>query len=181
MTSWLAHSIGFCMKTSGPLPNAIGYGIVNTLNYRKWYFYCVTRQPVYVFFSWYPDFWTMLCEQKVVIYRWIYSGRQRLARILESNNMYRRKIRLIEGNAKCRHLKKLTWKGLCGRFLCVWGPEPYTPRYTLYTCIQYTYSHREGGRGRRVKPERRGERQQFIKLGRKYQHDWLYLWSTKLW
>jgi hypothetical protein len=23
----------------------------------------------------------------------------------------RRKIRLIEGNAKCRQLKKLTWKG----------------------------------------------------------------------
>jgi hypothetical protein len=35
---------------------------------------------------------------------------------------YRRKIRLIEGNAKCRHLKKLTVQGLCGRCLSVSGP-----------------------------------------------------------
>jgi hypothetical protein len=30
-----------------------------------------------------------------------------------------RKIRLIEGNAKCRHLKNLIVKGLCGRCLSV--------------------------------------------------------------
>jgi hypothetical protein len=42
-------------------------------------------------------------------------------------------------------------------------PSPYT----LYKCIQYTYSHRRGGR---VEPERRLEGQQFTKLGRKYQH-----------
>jgi hypothetical protein len=48
-------------------------------------------------------------------------------------------------------------------------PAP-PPPYALYTCIQYTYSHREGGRGT-VEPERRGEGQQFTKLGRKYQHD----------
>jgi hypothetical protein len=45
------------------------------------------------------------------------------------------------------------------------------PPYTLDTCRQYTYSHREGRKGRRVEPERRGEGQQFTKLGRKYQHD----------
>jgi hypothetical protein len=33
----------------------------------------------------------------------------------------------------------------------------------------YLDSHREGGE-RRVEPERRGERQHFTKLGRKYQH-----------
>jgi hypothetical protein len=33
----------------------------------------------------------------------------------------------------------------------------------------------EGGGG--VEPERRLEGQQFIKLGRKYQQDWLYLQS----
>jgi hypothetical protein len=64
-----------------------------------------------------------------------------------------RKIRLIEGNAKCRHLKSLLLKGLFGRCLSVWGPEPHTPPnpYTLYTCIQYTYSaysHTEGGGGK---------------------------------
>jgi hypothetical protein len=26
--------------------------------------------------------------------------------------------------------------------------NPIPPPYTLYTCIQYTYSHREGGGGR---------------------------------
>jgi hypothetical protein len=30
--------------------------------------------------------------------------------------------------------------------------------YTLYTCIQYTYTHRKGGAWGRVEPERRGER-----------------------
>jgi hypothetical protein len=45
----------------------------------------------------------------------------------------RRKIRLIEDNAKCRHLNNLIVKGLCGR----------------------CYLHREGGRGR-AEPERRG-------------------------
>ncbi len=57
----------------------------------------------------------------------------------------RRKIRLIEGNAKCRHRKKLKCKGQV--FICLseaQNPIPRTP-YTLYTCIQYTYSHREGG------------------------------------
>jgi hypothetical protein len=34
----------------------------------------------------------------------------------------------------------------------------------------YLDSHREGGE-RRVEPERRGERQHFTKLCRKYQHD----------
>jgi hypothetical protein len=56
----------------------------------------------------------------------------------------RRKIRSMEGNAKCIHLKNRPVKGLCGSCLSVWGPEP---PYTLYTCIQYTYSIREGGTG----------------------------------
>jgi hypothetical protein len=48
--------------------------------------------------------------------------------------------------------------------------NPMPPLHTAYcTCIQYTYSHREGGR---YAPERRFEGQQFTKLGRKYyQHD----------
>jgi hypothetical protein len=43
------------------------------------------------------------------------------------------------------------------------------PPYTLYTCIKYTYSHREGGGGK-VEPERRLEGKLFTKLGKKYQH-----------
>jgi hypothetical protein len=87
----------------------------------------------------------------------------------------RRKIRLIEGNAKCRHLKKFTCTPLCGRYLSVWCPESITPPplHTgyMYT-VRYTYSHREGGEEGRVELERR-----FTTLGRKYKHDWLYLQS----
>ncbi len=36
------------------------------------------------------------------------------------------------------------------------------PAYILYTCIQYTYSHREGWES---EPERRLEGQQFTKQG----------------
>ncbi len=91
-----------------------------------------------------------------------------------SHGSARRKIRLIEDKAKCRHL--LPVKGLCGRCISVWGQNPIPPPlhivyvYTVYT----TYSHREGGR---IEPERRLEGHQFTKLGRKYQHDWLYLQS----
>ncbi len=78
-------------------------------------------------------------------------------------------------------LKNLPVKGLCGRcYICLrlppllWPHSP--PSYTLYTCIQYTYSHREGGRGGELTREKvRGAIGH--KGGRKYQHDWLYLQS----
>ncbi len=48
------------------------------------------------------------------------------------------------------------------------------PPYTLYTCIQYTYSHREGGREESWTREKvRGAR--VHKARSKYQRDWLYL------
>jgi hypothetical protein len=49
--------------------------------------------------------------------------------------------------------------------------NPIPSPFTLYTCIQYTYSHREGGSGEELKPKGRLKGQQFTKLGRKYQHD----------
>ncbi len=58
-------------------------------------------------------------------------------------------------------------------FIC-FRPGTPTPPYTLYTCILCTSLHREEGR---VEPERRLEGQQFTKLGRKYQRDWMYLES----
>ncbi len=73
----------------------------------------------------------------------------------------RRKIRLIESNAKCRYLKK----GLCGRCLICMRPLPLLwphtppPPCTLYTCIQvpvYAYSHSEGGRGELTREKVRG-------------------------
>jgi hypothetical protein len=87
----------------------------------------------------------------------------------------------INTKAKCRHLKKLPMKRLCGRCLFFWGPEPHTPPppYThcirVYSILIHTGKGREGGR---AESERRLEGEQFTKLGRKYQHDWLYLQST---
>jgi hypothetical protein len=72
--------------------------------------------------------------------------------------------------------KKLTCTGtLRHQFICLMPRTPYplSPLNTVYVCT-YTYSHREWGR---VEPERWGEGQQFTKLGRKYQHDQLYLQS----
>jgi hypothetical protein len=50
----------------------------------------------------------------------------------------------------------LLWDFAAGVYLSE-ARTPYPP-HTLYTCIQHTYSHREGGG--RVEPERRGEGQQ---------------------
>jgi hypothetical protein len=64
---------------------------------------------------------------------------------------FRRKIRLIEVNAKCRHEKNLPVTGLRGRRLS--DPEPHTqsppPFHTVQcTCIhEHIYSHREWGGG----------------------------------
>ncbi len=127
----------------------------------------------------------------------------------------RRKMRLMESNAKCRHLKKMTCKGTLQKvFICL---KPHSPSLGFWGfCMGWSSNsagsesgqiqsvkllaeyglqqdstpptllwHREWGRGGgRVEPERRLEGQQFTKLGRKYQHDLLYLQSTvqyKLW
>jgi hypothetical protein len=90
----------------------------------------------------------------------------------EAKGSARRKIRLIEGNAKCRHLKKFMCKGTLRQvFICL---RPRTPSsaylHTVYVYgIQYIYSHREGEEGGRVESEGRLEGQYFTKLvGRKY-------------
>jgi hypothetical protein len=56
---------------------------------------------------------------------------------------YRRKGRLIEGNAKIFHLKIEVKRQV---FICLRPGTPYTPLYKLYTCIQSPYlstSYRE--------------------------------------
>jgi hypothetical protein len=61
---------------------------------------------------------------------------------------HRRKIRLIEDNAKCGHLKKLTCKGTMRRSIYVWVPEPHhtpPPLHTVYVYIVYLFKQ---GRGR---------------------------------
>jgi hypothetical protein len=63
---------------------------------------------------------------------------------LEQVLIRRINIRVIEGNAKCRHPRKLTCKGTLQQvFICLRLRTPYSLPYTLYTCIQYT------GRGMR--------------------------------
>ncbi len=71
----------------------------------------------------------------------------------------RRKIRLIEGNARCRHLKILTCKGTLRHvFICLRPRTQYHP--PLHTVYVYTYSILiRTGKGERVEPERRGEGQ----------------------
>jgi hypothetical protein len=87
----------------------------------------------------------------------------------------RSKIRLIEGNAKCLHLKKLTCKRLLAADVCprdfeagVYLSEDQTPYPTpppsthcisVYYTVYNTYSLRDGGG--RVEPERKLEGQQF--------------------
>ncbi len=81
----------------------------------------------------------------------------------------RRKIRLIEYNAKCRYPKKLACKGTLRQvFICLRPRTPYTHCIRVYSILIHTEK-----RGRGFGLERKLERQQFTKLGRKYQHDWL--------
>ncbi len=65
-------------------------------------------------------------------------------------------INQIDTKAKCRHLKNLPVKRLCGRSLPDWGPlPPMAPRppllHTVYVCIGYlfTQGRKEGGGGER--------------------------------
>jgi hypothetical protein len=60
---------------------------------------------------------------------------------------WRRKIRFIEGNAKCRHLKKLTCEGTLRKvFICL---RPRTPAPYLHTVYMYTVYLFTQGRGKR--------------------------------
>jgi hypothetical protein len=81
-------------------------------------------------------------------------------------------IRLIEGNTKCH--KKLICKGTLRQvIICLRPRSPYPPLNSIYVYSVYLFTQGRGEGG--VEPERRLEGQQFTKIGRKYQHDWLYL------
>jgi hypothetical protein len=60
----------------------------------------------------------------------------------------------------------------------IWSPQQDStppPSLILYIILYCTLTRGRGGG--RVEPETRLEGQQLTKLGRKYQHDWLYLQS----
>jgi hypothetical protein len=89
----------------------------------------------------------------------IYSGARRLKQRVE-----RRKIRLIEGNAKCRHLKKFTCKGTAGGVYLPRTPYP-TPPLTHCINVYRILIDRERGEGGRGESTRRKEEgQQCAKL-----------------
>ncbi len=75
----------------------------------------------------------------------------------------RRKIRLIEGNSKYRHLKILNLKGILRQLLSVWGAELHNPPPPLTHCSVYVYAvylftqGKGGGVGRWTREKVRGK------------------------
>ncbi len=91
----------------------------------------------------------------------------------------RRKIRLIEGSAKCRHLKKLTCKGTLRQVFTVYISEAQNPipppplLRTVYKRVYntvYLFTHGKGEGGRELR-QREDKRATVHKAGSKYQHD----------
>jgi hypothetical protein len=81
---------------------------------------------------------------------------QHLAR-LYSVRVHRRKIRLIEGNSKCCHLKKLIYKETLRQvFICLRPGAPYPPPITH--CIRVYSILINTGKGERGGELREGER-----------------------
>ncbi len=77
--------------------------------------------------------------------------------------------------------KNLPGKGLAAGVYLSEAPSPPMTSYPhlhtvyVYTCILINTG--KGEEGGRDEPERRLEGQLFTKLGRNYQHDWMYLQS----
>jgi hypothetical protein len=92
----------------------------------------------------------------------------------------RRKIRLIEGIAKCRHPQKIDHKGTWRQvFICLRAQNPVPPHCIVYSVFVNTmYLFVEEGGGGRVELKRRGDvqhrRVQIPKLGWKCLHDLIY-------
>jgi hypothetical protein len=62
--------------------------------------------------------------------------------------LLRRKIRLIESNAKCRHLRKLPCKGTLRHVFYLPEAEPHTPHLTHCICVYSIPCHTgKGGAG----------------------------------
>ncbi len=110
-------------------------------------------EPI-MFWEW---LWFSPSENESVVIRWIVIRWLVIRPMVIPLLQY---ISVMGTKAKCLHLKKLTCKGTLRQvFICL-RPPPL-----LGFCLGW------------VEPERRLGGQQFTKLGRKYQHDWIYLQS----
>jgi hypothetical protein len=68
--------------------------------------------------------------------------------------------------------KKVTCKGTLRQVFISLRPRTPYPPHTLYTCLQYSYSHREqGGWGGGELTREKVKGTKVHQLGRKYQHD----------
>ncbi len=91
------------------------------------------------------------------------------------SNIYSTKDKTHRMPCKMSSSKKSTCKGTLRQvFICLWAHNPIPPTGTHCMHVHKILVHtgREGG----VEPWEK-EKGQFTKLGRKYQHDWLYLQS----
>ncbi len=85
-------------------------------------------------------------------------------------------INYKDTNAKCHHLRKFSAGVYLSEPPPLLRPRSPPPPYTLYTCIQYTYSHRERGEVGEITREK-DTGSTVHKAGRKYHYSWLYLQS----
>ncbi len=87
---------------------------------------------------------SFICKWKTFKISWII---QDSVKYLRRMGLIRRKIRIIESNAKYRHLKKLTCKGtLRLEFICLKPRTPYIP-LTHYIRVYCIFIHTGKGRG----------------------------------
>ncbi len=144
-----------------------------------------------MFYISFPQYENVLYTQNWLVIRvlWLIRNKWKVMQASTENNLYlasvdkeeyfshtnkRRKIRLIESNAKC--LKEFTCKGV----LSVWVPlpsydpiSPPPPTHCIRICSILTVLSRGGG----GLYQREGYSAIVHEAGRKYQHDWLCVQS----
>jgi hypothetical protein len=113
--------------------------------------------------------WHMPSHMQIQARRLLFNHSQvSIVELLYTDIEHRKKIRLIEGNAKCCHLKINLKRDCAAGVYMSESQNPIPHPHTVYLYTVYLFTQ---GRGGGVEPERRLEWQQFTKLGRKHKHD----------